>query len=446
MGTAMIHNAHAETAIAAGCFHSSRMADELLGLLDPDDLVSDPAATVYRAVAELRARHVPIDPMTVWQHLRHMSRDDVTLDTLTAWHRQGRDTERPALLYYARTVLTCAQIRRVEDAARRILLDVAAYAGGGGYVCADDLAGQALSRLNAALAIGQHGGQLISIGDSAQQLWAQIQSGAQPGIPTGYADLDSLTGGWHAGDLNLVAARPGCGKTAFALNVAERVASAGVPVFFSSMEMAHDQLTGRLLAKRSCVDGQAIRLRNVASGHLAQVAAAVEGMFDMPITIYDRAAVTLSDMRARASIWREQHPDAALLIVDYLQLMRGEERRKDQRHLEVGEISQGLKALARELGAPVIALSQLSRAIEGRAGHVPMLSDLRESGSLEQDADMVLFIHREEVYDRDTDKKGIAELIVAKQRNGPLGIVPVRFDAATTTFHSLVYRGVEGYE
>lgn len=210
--------------------------------------------------------------------------------------------------------------------------------------------------------------------------------------------------------------------------------------------MAHDQLTGRLLAKRSCVDGQAIRLRNVASGHLAQVAAAVEGMFDMPITIYDRAAVTLSDMRARASIWREQHPDAALLIVDYLQLMRGEERRKDQRHLEVGEISQGLKALARELGAPVIALSQLSRAIEGRAGHVPMLSDLRESGSLEQDADMVLFIHREEVYDRDTDKKGIAELIVAKQRNGPLGIVPVRFDAATTTFHSLVYRGVEGYE
>ena len=439
-----IYNESAEFAVVSACFHSNRLADEIVGLVAPEAIGDAAARLIYLAVVALRAHKMPIDPVTVYQHLRSAGAT-VSRENIAEWRQRGVETYREAALYHARTVNNCARINGIAEAARRILSDVNGYSLTGGYVQADELAERALAEINRVMAHDVRGGQLISIGESVVGVWDQIQGGIQPGISTGYRDLDSLTGGWHAGDLNLIAARPGCGKTAFALNAAERVANNGTPVFFSSMEMAHDQLSGRLLAKRSGIDGQAIRLRSVAHVDMPTIARAVEGMLELPITVYDKAAITLSDLRARVSVWRDQHPGQAVIFVDYLQLMRGEERRKDSRHLEVGEISQGLKALAREMDAPLIALSQLSRAIEGRAGHVPMLSDLRESGSLEQDADMVMFIHREELYDAQTDRKGVADLIISKQRNGPLGAVPLRFDSATTMFSDLTYRTPEGY-
>ena len=224
-----------------------------------------------------------------------------------------------------------------------------------------------------------------------------------------------------------------------------RLARQGVPVFFSSLEMSHTQLSQRVLSSGSRINSQRIRLRNVPPSDMAYIYDAMQALINLPITIYDKAAISTNDLRNRVSVWRNQHHGKpAMLMVDYLQLMRGS-KRNENRVQEIGEISGMLKALARDLDVPVLAMSQLSRAIEGRTGHTPMLSDLRESGNLEQDADMVMFIHRDEVYDQDTDKKGIAELHIPKQRNGPIGTVPMRFDASTNTFSDLAYRAPEGY-
>ncbi|MBC8078178.1 MAG: replicative DNA helicase, partial [Chloroflexales bacterium] len=266
------------------------------------------------------------------------------------------------------------------------------------------------------------------------------------GVPTGYKDLDEVTGGLQRSDLIILAARPATGKTSLALCMAYNVALAGngtVGVF--SLEMSREQLVQRILAMHTGVDTQKLRTGNIRDSDLQGVMEAMGQLSSIPLYIEDSAGLSISDVRSKA---RRLHAEAGLdlLIVDYLQLMQGRGGRGDNRVQEVSEISRGLKALARELNVPLIALSQLSRAVEGRATHVPMLSDLRESGSIEQDADIVMFIYREELYDRETDKKGIAEIHIAKHRNGPTAVIPLRFDAATTRFQNLErFRAPEGY-
>ncbi|MFM7679227.1 MAG: replicative DNA helicase, partial [Roseiflexaceae bacterium] len=262
-------------------------------------------------------------------------------------------------------------------------------------------------------------------------------------VQTGYRDFDQITGGLQRSDLIILAARPGTGKTSFAMSLAYNVAmyfQHTVAVF--SLEMGREQLVQRLIAMETQIDTHRLRLGQVPDNQLKLVFEAMGRLSSAPIYIEDTPGISVMELRSKARRLKTQY-GCDLIVIDYLQLMSG--RGKENRVQEVSEISRGLKALARELNVPVIALSQLSRAVEGRQSHVPMLSDLRESGSIEQDADIVMFIYRDELYNKESDKKGIAEIHIAKHRNGPVGVVNMRFDPATTRFADLTYRSPEGY-
>lgn len=273
--------------------------------------------------------------------------------------------------------------------------------------------------------------------------YLQEHHGEVVGVPTGFRDMDEITGGLQRSDLIILAARPSVGKTSFALSLAYNVATlsqATVGVF--SLEMSREQLVQRLLALDTGISTHTLRTGHIRDTELQILMEAMGRLASTPIYIEDTPGLNVMEVRSKA---RRLQSEAGvdLIIIDYLQLLAG--RRSDNRVQEVSEISRGLKSLARELNVPVIALSQLSRAVEGRTSHVPMLSDLRESGSIEQDADIVMFIYREELYDKETDKKGIAEIHIAKHRNGPIGVVPMRFEASTTRFMDLSYRSPDGY-
>jgi replicative DNA helicase len=258
------------------------------------------------------------------------------------------------------------------------------------------------------------------------------------GVPTGFTDLDRMTSGFQPGDLVILAARPSMGKTALALNVAEHVAlRKGLPVGIFSLEMSKQQLLMRFLCAESLVDAHKVRTGYIGKDDFRQLIDALSVVTRAPVYIDDSSSLTIMEMRAKARRLKAEH-GLSLLVVDYLQLMSGYGR-VENRVQEISGISRGLKALAKELELPVIALSQLSRAPEQRQGdHRPQLSDLRESGSIEQDADVVLFIYREEVYKPDEENAGKADLIISKQRNGPIGTVRLAFLKQYTKFENLL--------
>ena len=251
---------------------------------------------------------------------------------------------------------------------------------------------------------------------------ASQQEGTVTGIPTGFIDLDYRTAGLQPSDLVLVAARPSMGKTAFVLNIAQHVAfHANMCTAIFSLEMSKEQLVNRLFSLESKVDSQALRTGNLTDEDWAKLieGAAVVGKSNLIID--DTPGISIAELRSKCRKFKLEH-NLGIIIIDYLQLMSGG-KRSESRQQEISEISRSLKAVARELNVPVVALSQLSRAVEQRPDHRPMLSDLRESGAIEQDADVVMFLYRDDYYNKDTDKKNIAEVIIAKQRNGPIGNV-----------------------
>ena len=251
---------------------------------------------------------------------------------------------------------------------------------------------------------------------------ASKNKGTVTGIPTGFIDLDYKTSGFQPSDLILIAARPSMGKTAFVLNVAQHMAfKEGKTVAIFSLEMSKEQLVNRLFSLESKVDSQALRTGNLTDEDWAKLieGAAVVGKSNLIID--DTPGISIAELRSKCRKFKLEH-DLGIIIIDYLQLMSGV-KHSESRQQEISEISRSLKAVARELNVPVVALSQLSRAVEQRPDHRPMLSDLRESGAIEQDADVVMFLYRDDYYNKDTDKKNIAEVIIAKQRNGPIGTV-----------------------
>ena len=260
------------------------------------------------------------------------------------------------------------------------------------------------------------------------------------GIPSGFVDLDALTSGFQRSDLVIIAGRPSMGKTAFALNVAAHAAiRSSVPAAIFSLEMGRAQLVQRMLCSEAHVDAHQLRTGHLADRHWSNLTTAAGLLSEAPIWIDDTPAMTVLEMRSKARRLKAE-ADVGLIIVDYLQLMHGLGR-QESRQQEISEISRSLKALAKELEVPVLALSQLSRAVETRGGdRRPILSDLRESGAIEQDADVVAFIYRPEVYDRSPENIGLAEVIVGKQRNGPTGTVRLAFSSDCTRFDNLSTR------
>jgi len=284
---------------------------------------------------------------------------------------------------------------------------------------------------------------LPQVADRIDQLFQRDNPNDVTGIPTGFTDLDSMTSGFQPGDLIIVAGRPSMGKTAFSLNIAENVAlDTGLPVAVFSMEMAATQLAMRMIGSVGRLDQHRMRTGRLEDEDWVRLTTALGRLNDAPIFIDEGAGLTSFDVRARARRLHRQCGKLGLIVVDYLQLMSAPTNRQgENRATEISEISRSLKALAKELDVPVVALSQLNRSVEQRPDKRPVMSDLRESGAIEQDADLILFIYRDEVYNPDSPDKGSAEIIIAKQRNGPIGRTRLTFLGEHTRFENFAHSG-----
>ena len=265
---------------------------------------------------------------------------------------------------------------------------------------------------------------------------AAKNKGSVTGIPTGFTDLDYRTAGMQPSDLVLIAARPSMGKTAFVLNIAQHVAfKKNLTVAIFSLEMSKEQLVNRMFSLESSVDAQKLRTGQLSDQEWERLIESAGVIGKSNLIIDDTPGISISELRSKCRKFKLEH-NLSMIIIDYLQLMSGSGR-SDSRQQEISDISRSLKSVARELGVPVLALSQLSRAVEQRPDHRPMLSDLRESGAIEQDADVVMFIYRDDYYNHDTEKKGVSEIIIAKQRNGPIGTVELAWLPEYTKFANL---------
>jgi len=263
-----------------------------------------------------------------------------------------------------------------------------------------------------------------------------LNKGQTGGVPSGFSDLDRLTNGFHPADLIIIAARPAMGKTSFAMNIAQYAAvHENIPVAVFNLEMSKEQLGNRIIWSEAMINGEKLRTGNIDDSDWPALASVVAKLSKAPLFIDDSPGITITDIRAKCRRLKLEK-GLGLIVIDYLQLMQGS-KRSENRQQEISEISRSLKVLAKELSVPVIALSQLSRATANRADHKPVLSDLRESGAIEQDADMVMFLHRPDYYDPNTEKKNIAECIIAKHRNGATDTVELLWNGEFTRFRTI---------
>ena len=413
--------------------------------LQPGHFYLERHAWVYEAMLSCYSRRIPPDTRTVADELKRAERLDPIGGILflaglvdavpTSYHVE----------HYARTVTRAALLRSLIVSGGKI-----AALGYDERTDEEEAIANAYKVLDDATRRPAVDDALLPLAAVVDVRYAEVSSAVergeqlQTGVPTGLRDFDHHTGGLHKSDLIVVAARPSVGKSSWALTVAKHIAEAGCRVDIFSLEMSREQNLDRLIAMRTGINLMDVRQLAVDQDGLAAYMKALGWAHSLPIAIDDQPALTLHDLRTRLLRRQAQEGPPSVVMVDYLGLMRVPKSKS--RYDEVSEIARGLKNLAKELNVPVVAFSQLSRAVEGRTSHVPMLSDLRESGEIEQAADVVAFIYREELYDRESDKKGIAELHIAKHRHGPVGVIPMRFDAATTQFLDLTYRTPEGYD
>jgi len=393
-------------------------------------------AHVFDAVCRLYGRGEPADPVTVADELRRVDLLEAIGGTGTLIALQAATPATGNAGRYARIVEELSLLRR--------MIGVASEIAEIGYAVPEDVT-QALDRSESLLfkvAQRRVTDTTRSLNDlmdgTLERLKALYERGdVITGVPTGFFDLDHLLGGLQPSNLIVLGARPGHGKTSFALNVAMNAAvEAKRPVLFFSLEMSSEEINGRLLSAEARIDSVRMRSGRLLEGDWPKLAGAMGRLHDVPVYVDDNAAVTVMDIRAKARRMRSQLGDLGLVVVDYLQLMTGRNN-AETRQVEISEISRGLKLLARDLRCPVLALSQLSRGLEQRADKRPMLSDLRESGALEQDADVVMFLYRDELYREDSPDRGMAEVIVAKHRGGPTGKSTVAFLDSYTRFANM---------
>jgi replicative DNA helicase len=428
-----IHALEAEKAVLGGVLVDNAQFLEV-SWLKPEEFFRPAHQPLWRSIRALAELREPIDQVTLTERLRK----DATLEEIggAAYLAELLDGVPRAtnVAHYAKLVQQKAHLRALAAAGRTLTLQAEAEA----EPAEELLDGAQRTLLALTTQTGRRGlvraDALVS--DVSPKL-EEIFNSKRPvlGLATGFASLDAMTRGMAAGNLILIAARPGMGKSALAGNIGHYVASQGLTVAFFSLEMTRDELTIRLLASHARLDLHKLLSGWVNQSEFAGISNAMSAVSSVPLYIDDWPAPTLMDLRA--SCRRLMLQDSlSLVIVDYLQLMPVSGR-AENRNLAIGELSRGLKELAKELQVPVIALSQLSRAVEGRGDKRPMLSDLRDSGNLEQDADMVWFLFREELYAPTPQNAGAAEIIVAKSRNGPTGTVPLHFHKAATRFENV---------
>lgn len=431
-------NIEAEQGILGSVIIDPQAVEELAMKLQARDFYRDSHKQICEAILSLYERKMPADFITICDELE---RKGVLADVGDASYITSLINRVPTsgnAEYYANIVAECSQLRDVVHAAGWLAAEV--YEPG---ATAEDVLAKAQQKFfEIANRRASGNGFTASLELVAEQMkrleFLQHHRGTIIGVPTGFTDLDRMTGGLQKSDLIILAARPGIGKTSMALTLGANAAiryRQKVAIF--SCEMSKEQLTFRLLSQEAGVDQQRMRTGWVEEDEWFRLAKAGDAIAEAAIWIDDTAGITCQEMRSKARrLQSEQGVD--LIIVDYLQLMHaGTGKKYENRVQEVSEISRNLKELARELDVPVLALAQLSRAVESRQSHVPQLSDLKESGSIEQDADIVMFIYRDEVYDPESERRGIADIIVAKHRNGPVGEISLGFKASETSFKDL---------
>jgi replicative DNA helicase len=419
------------------------ISNELLGA---DDFYRDSHRLIFMAIRGLEQEGHPVDMVTVTEALRQKEALDKCGGMSYLASLANLVPTTAGIRHYAKIIKDKALLRRLIRVTDEINLRC--------YEEIDDvysLIGQAEQSVFE-IGQGRSGLGLTPIGGMLPDLVAQIESLSQrpegiTGIPSYFTALDQFTSGWQNSDLIIVASRPSMGKTAFALNLAESAAIRyKVPVALFSLEMSREQLLIRLLSSRANIEQTSLRNGRLKGDEWVKLVNAAAVLNKAPIFVDDNPGITVSEVRSKARRMKVEY-GLQMVLIDYLQLMQGDRRSGDNRQQEIAEISRSLKALARELKIPVIALSQLSRAVERAGGdNRPGLSHLRESGALEQDADLVMFIYREDYYDRNTERKGIAEIIVGKHRNGPVGTVELGFDDRYTKFFNLYSRPQGGGE
>jgi len=416
--------------------------------LKADDFSLDSHRRIYSRMIDLAESSRPIDMITLVEELDRSKELEAIGDVAYISGLVDGVPDRPSIEHYIKIVRDKALLRGLIHAANAAITRAAEQSDPAEEILND--AEAAIFQLSEKrIGRGFMGVQEI-VKESFGSVDALLQRGQRiTGLATHYADLDEMTSGLQKSDLVIIAARPSMGKTAFALNIAENAAIEDqkvVGVF--SLEMSREALLLRLLCSRARVDSHKMRTGSLWRDDMTKVVRAMEELAHAPVFIDDTPGIALSEMRAKARRLMQSQGKLDLIIVDYLQLMSGGSKRYENRTQEVSAISRGLKALAKELTVPVIALSQLSRAPESRGGdHRPQLADLRESGSIEQDADVVAFIFREEVYKQDDPElQGKAELIIAKQRNGPTGKLNLAFLKNSTRFESMFEPGMEAPE
>ena len=406
-------------------------------VLRGDEFYRDSHRVIFRVIQELFEKNEPIDLITVADLLSEKSQLEAVggatylatlVDTVPSATNVGA---------YAKIVNEKALLRRLIQAAN----EISAWCYGGGKSVEEVLDHAEASIFSITEnRIRSSYSPIKEIVKKSIETIESLQENRElvTGVPCHYVDLDKLTAGFQRSDLIIIAARPSMGKTALALNIARNAAlQSGVPVGIFSLEMSKEQLAMRLLCAEARVDSHKIRTGFLSQQECAKMITAAGSFMEAPLYIDDTPAISTLELRAKA---RRMMADRGLglVVVDYLQLMRGREG-TERREQEISEISRGLKALAKELNIPVIALSQLNRKVEERNNKRPQLSDLRESGAIEQDADVIAFIYRDEVYNPDTPDKGIAEIIIGKQRNGPTGEVKLAYINSYTRFENLAY-------
>ncbi|MGZ5180115.1 MAG: replicative DNA helicase [Ramlibacter sp.] len=444
------HSVEAESSVLGGLLIDNGAWDRVGDLLTDGDFYRYEHKLIYAAIGTLVNGSRPADVITVYEHLQGLGKAEEVgglayLNALAQYVPSASNIRR-----YAEIVRERGILRKLVSASDEIA--TAAFNTQGKAV--DQILDEAEQKI---FNIGEEGSRMKQGFQGMDSLVVQLLDRVQEmadnpnditGVPTGFHDLDRMTSGLQAGDMVVLAARPSMGKTAFAINIAEHVAlNEGLPVAVFSMEMGASQLAVRIVGSIGRIDQGHLRTGKLNDDEWPRLTEAIERLRNVSLHIDETPGLTVSELRANARrLARQCGGKLGLIVVDYLQLMSTSSSMNDEnRATAVGEISRGLKMLAKELGCPVIALSQLSRGVKSRTDTRPMMSDRRESGAIEQDADVIMFIYRDDYYNKDSKEPGVAEIIISKQRNGPTGTVKLAFLKPLTKFESLASGGIDDF-
>ncbi len=434
-------NIEAEQSVLGGVLIENEAINKVMEILAPDDFYRDAHRKIFGVLIDLSERDEPADLITMTNELR--KRDQLDAIGGASYLASLIDSVPTAanIEYYARIVKEKAVLRKLIETSTEIITQ--SYQDRGDVENFLDEAEKAIFEISERRVRPSFYSIREVVKDSLDIISKLYEKKELiTGVPSGFKELDKMTAGFQRSDLVIVAGRPSMGKTAFCLNVAQHAArEKKIPSAIFSLEMSKEQLVMRMLCAEAEVEGNRLRTGFLRESDWPKLTLAAGTLYEAPIFIDDSAALSVLELRAKARRLKAEH-HLGLVIIDYLQLMKGRAR-VESRQQEISEISRSLKALAKELNIPVIAVSQLSRKTEERTGNRPQLSDLRESGAIEQDADVILFIFREEVYNRSEENQGKAEVIIGKQRNGPIGKVDLAFLDRFTTFKDL-YKGESG--